>query len=313
MNNDLVIKKVERYYQQYLEQESEIIANGFTDFFFERLNAIPMCNKILEELCDSPRIPISVFKEREVESIDEFIWDLQNKGEKYYVSYCYQYYLFLREEKLNKRINYKEYYYDDVLWTENQGINAKEKYLLFKKGFVRPIIDYVLDNLTNEAYILHILERYKSRVERFKSLSYLNTHLIGEKDLQKDLALYLFDNQLVFSKEDDTSNGKLDFLISPSPNDIPYGSVLDCNEKPYIVEVKYFKDKEDIPKLKDSIKQLSVYLGQKPSYGSLLIFTTDETDFDYPDKIGSINIVDIFIGEKYPSQRKSNRLPINFR
>ena len=308
MNNDLIIAKVEQYYQQYFEQESVITSNGFTDFFFDKLNSIPLCKRILDELGNCPQIPESLFRERENLETDEFIWNLLRKGEKYYVSYCYQYYRYLRKDKLERPDNSKEYYFDDVQWTEKSYEFEGDKLQLFKKGFVRPIVDYIIGNLTSESVILHTLERYKARVERFKSLAQFDISNLHEKDLQHDLALYLFDNKIVFSKEDDTSNGKIDFLISPSYKDCQYGSILECNDKPYIVEVKIYKDETDITKLKNSIKQLNIYMGQKPAYGCLMVYTTDNTDIDFPPKCGDITLMTIYIGEKYPCERKSNKL-----
>lgn len=308
MNNDFIIAKVEQYYQQYFEQESVITSNGFTDFFFDKLNSIPLCKRILDELDSCPHIPESMFRDRESMDIDEFIWDLLSKGERYYVSYCYQYYCYLRKEKLELHKNSKEYYFNDVKWTEKSYETEGDQLQLFKKGFVRPIIDYIIGNITSESIILHTLERYKSRVERFKSLIADDITLLNEKDLQHDLALFLFDNKIVFSKEDNTSNGRLDFLISPLYKDVQYGSILECNDKPYIIEVKFYKVETDITKLKNAIKQLNVYIGQKPSYGCLVVFTTDETDYDFPPKIGDISVMTIYLGEKYPCERKLNNL-----
>lgn len=307
MNNDLIIAKVEQYYQQYFEQESVITSNGFTDFFFDKLNSIPLCKRMLDELEKNPHIQESLFRNRENLDIDEFIWDLLREGERYYVAYCYKYYRFLRKDKLECPNNSKEYFFDDVKWTEKSYELEGDKLQLFKKGFVRPIVDYLVGNLTSESVILHTLERYKARVERFKSLAQFDISNLHEKDIQRELALYLFDNKIVFSKEDDTSNGKLDFLISSSYKDCQYGSILECNDKPYIVEVKLYKEETDLAKLKNAIKQLNVYMGQKPAYGCLIVYTTDNTDFDFPPKCGDINVMTIYLGDKYPCERKPNK------
>lgn len=311
MNNDLVVAKVELYYQQYFGQDSIILSNGFTDFFFDKLNSISLCTKMLKEI-EEPKIPDCIFRDRDEIEIDDFIWDILRKGEKYYVSYCYQYYCYLRKDKQERPDNSKEYYFNDVLWTANHNESEIEQLQHFKKGFVRPIVDYLIENLTNESVIINTLERYKARIERFKTLSSWDITKLHEKELQQDLALYLFDNNIVFSKEYDTCNGKLDFLLLTSNNDIQYGSVLECNDKPYIVEVKFFKRGADVIKLRDSIKQLHVYMGQKPSYGCLVVYTTDDTDFSLPLQIGDIKIISVYLGEKYPSERKHRKILSEF-
>ena len=59
---------------------------------------------------------------------------------------------------------------------------------LYKTDYVRPLVNYIIDHLKNESLILHCLLRYKSRVERFKTIQDLD---LTESIIQKDLALCL--------------------------------------------------------------------------------------------------------------------------
>ena len=170
---------------------------------------------------------------------------------------------------------------------------------LYKTDYVRPIVNYVIDNLKSESLILNNLNRYKNRVERFRTISYCEG--LTERQLQNDLALYLFDNDVEFSKEDDTCNGRLDFKLSD--DSVHYGSVLNCNNKPYIIEIKLL-EKVSHTLLHKSINQLRAYMGQIPSYGCLVIFTPEKIEDQITDlENQGITIIPIYIGNLPPSSR----------
>lgn len=124
---------------------------------------------------------------------------------------------------------------------------------------------------------------------------------MSESKLQRDLALYLFDNGVEFSKEDDTCNGRLDFRISDGT--IHYGAILNCNNKSFIVETKLMEKVTD-NLLKKAITQLGAYMNQIPSLGCLVLFTPDDNSKILVDTVqDGITIIPIYIGQESPCNR----------
>ena len=294
-----IIQRIETLYKNYLEQNSENLFNANTDFFFEKIYSIPICNQILEELILHNKVKIETFENRENLEPFDYIYDIVSLGEKYYIAYCIQYYHFLHKKKISG-YNRGERYYDDVLWTENDNSPELEKMNLFRSGFIRPIVNYLTGNIKNESIIIDTIQRYKQRVERFKSI--MSSHTLTEHILQRDLALFLFDNHLEFDKEVDTCDGRIDFKIGG--DSVVYGTILECNDKPYIVEVKYLDKKEKLSSIDDAKGQLRIYMEQVPSYGCLLIYTNDETDYELSDwSDNQITVISVYIGDNTPSRR----------
>lgn len=199
---------------------------------------MPSCKLILDDLESQHKIAQEVFEER---IVSEFSYDKDFfvSIESHYVSYCYQYYKFLRNRQ-RMRGNFLNPYYKEVIWTDKSISEEGDRIKLFKTDYVRPIVNYIIEHLKDESLILQCLRRYKSRVERFKTIQGEN---VSESKLQRDLALYLFDNGVEFSKEDDTCNGRLDFRISDGT--IHYGAILNCNNKSFIVETKLMEKVTD--------------------------------------------------------------------
>ena len=294
-----IIQRIETLYKNYLEQNSENLFNANTDFFFEKIYSIPICNQILEELILHNKVKIETFENRENLEPFDYIYDIVSQGEKYYIAYCIQYYHFLHEKKISGSLR-GERYYDDVLWTENDNSPELEKMNLFRSGFIRPIVNYLTGNIKNESVIIDTIQRYKQRVERFKSI--MASQTLTEHILQRDLALFLFDNHLEFDKEVDTCDGRIDFKIGG--DSVVYGTILECNDKPYIVEVKYLDKKEKLSSIDDAKGQLRIYMEQVPSYGCLLIYTNDETDYELSDwSDNQITVISVYIGDNTPSRR----------
>lgn len=299
MRVNFVIDKLELYYKQYCEQGSENTFNGFTDFFFDKLSKLPLCRQLLEEIAKKHEIKEEDFEIRQEECIYEFLIDIFNKGEEYYVAYCYKYYYFLRKQK-ERGYYASETYYDDVKWTEKGVKEEGDKVRLFKSDFIRPIVNYLTGNMSSESVILYHLQKYKERVERFKSIRYSPN--LCELSLQRDMALFLFDQHLDYWKEVDTCDGRIDFMIGS--NSEVYGTILECNDKPYIVEVKYLDKKEKLSSIDDAKGQLRIYMEQVPSCGCLLIYTNDETDYELSDwSDNQITVISVYIGDKTPSRR----------
>lgn len=297
MDRELIIKKVERFYKQYLDQKAEIMLNVNTDYLFDKLLSIPYCKCILDKLEEKYEIRNDEIEERKEEDYLSFFDEITKCGQEYYIAYCLKLYKNLCEH--NGKMS--DPYCDETVWIDAFDTGKADRFLLFKTDFIRPIVDYIIDSITNEAIILYYLDRYKSRLERFKTCHITNeTH---EFDLQKDLALYLFDNNIEFQKELDLGNGKLDFLIEANGQE-HYGTVLDCNDKPFIVEVKYFKEKLQEYNIKNAIRQLSAYMRVQSSYGCLLAYIKDTGDKPLRNyEIDGIEIIPIYVGDESASNQ----------
>ena len=237
-------------------------------------------------------VPEQLIEERQDKCYLEFFEDMTKHGQEYYIAYCIQLYQYLRNH--NGKIS-NPYCYETV-WIDSFGSEHGNRFQLFKTDFIRPIVDYIINSITNEAIILYYLDRYKSRLERFKTYNF--TEETHERDLQKDIALYLFDNDIEFHRELDLGNGKLDFLIEPN-NKEHFGTVMDCNDKPFIVEVKYFKNKLQEHDIKDAIRQLSAYMRVQDSYGCLLAYIMDSDKKPLRNyEIDGIEIIPIYVGDE---------------
>lgn len=296
MSIETIIDKIELAYNQYIQQGSEIMFNTFTDHFFDKLESEESCKIILDDLESQHKIAQEVFEQR---IVSEYFYDKEFfvSTESYYIAYCYQYYKFLRNRQ-RTRGNILNPYYNEVIWTDKSFNEEGDRMKLFKTDFVRPIVDYIIGHLKEESLILQCLRRYKSRVERFKTIQ---EEKVLESKLQRDLALYLFDNGMEFSKEDDTCNGRLDFRISDET--VHYGAIMKCSNKSFIVEIKLMK-KVTTSLLKRAISQLRAYMNQIPSHGCLVLFTLENNSKVLQDTvIDGIAIIPIYIGQKSPSNR----------
>lgn len=273
MIKDQIINKIEVYYKQYLERRSGLMFNESTDFFFDSLMQIPYCKTILdnlEKLCDL-EIPTRGYIE-----LDKSVMAFIGKGQAYYAAFCLHFYRVLRERRehtveLKEKQKPGEYailepYCKYAIWT-NKSINETgDMQQLFKTDFVRPIVDYIINLTTNENAIMYFIERYKERAELFHTVKIDDK--TNEYDLQEDLALFLYDNGLTFYQEAKKGNGRLDFMVDIIGGE-HYGCAIECNDKPYVIEVKYFRDNQQI---KDGICQLNRYINRTKAYGCLLVY-----------------------------------------
>ena len=270
--------------------------NVNTDYFFDNLLSIPYCKHIVDYLVCHNTVPEHLIEERQEKCYLEFFEDMTKRGQEYYIAYSLQLYQYLRNH--NGKISNP--YCFETVWIDSFGSEHGDRFQLFKTDFVRPIVDYIINSITNETIILYYLDRYKTRLERFKTFHFTDeTH---ERDLQKDVALYLFDNSLEFHRELDLGNGKLDFLIEPD-NKEHFGNVLDCNDKPFIVEVKYFKEKLQEHDIKDAIRQLSAYMRVQNAYGCLMAYIKDANKKTLQNyEIERIEIIPIYVGNETGSR-----------
>ena len=271
--------------------------NANTDYLFYNLLSIPYCNKILDRLEKKYVIPLGVIEKRMEQAYLDYFEDMTEHGQEYYIAYCLKWYKYLREH--NGKIS--DPYCDSTVWIDSFKSEKVNRFRLFKTDFIRPIINYITNSIRNESVILYTLNRYKERMEKFHPFHI--TDSTDEKELQNDLALYLFDNNHDFYRELDNGTGELDFLVQEGAGK-HYGSVLECNDKPLIIEIKYFREKLQEYNFKDAIVQLKAYMEVSLSYGCLITYILDDNKQDLRNfEIDGIDVIPIYVGKKSASKR----------
>lgn len=279
---ETIVQKLENYYYQYLNLTSNVMLNLNTDSLISRIESLPQCKQILEELRNDH--PIADDELKQLVEIDKFKKLLEKHNGAYYVAFCLQWYYFQK----NNGVFGMRTYADKAKWLLKKDNDALDKVRIFKTDVIRPIVDYIISQIKEHNLIYYYLERYKSRVERYTFASLADKNELG---LQKDLALYLFDQGLSFYHEPNLGHGRPDFVID-----------LDCNDKPFVVEIKKIQ-KLTQGILDDSLRQLKAYLGQFPSYGCLYVFTEDTNYDDYSRDIDDkLTIRCVYLGGKSASQ-----------
>ena len=191
-------------------------------------------------------------------------------------------------------------FYDEASWicSNNKDYDKKERIKLFKIDVVKPLCDYVIDELRKNVSLLYVLDRFKNRTMRFET-PYPAKY--SERNIQNNLALYLFDSGYLVHREDELSNGKPDFLLS------------DEESTPYVIEVKYVKAKRcSSEMLKKYTSQLRDYMNKLDSYiGVLCIFTTQDYEFIWHNKPNDMEIITVYVGELKPSERNTKNISLD--
>jgi len=282
---ETIVQKLENYYQQYLNLSSNVMLDLNTDSFFSKLESLPQCKQILEELKKNYTIEEGGFHSLACTEIDKFKELFEGHDANYYAAFCLQWYYF---QKGQKRAGSMKTYADKARWLSLTNRESADKNRLFKTDVIRPVVDYVISQINERNIIYYYLGRYKSRVERYTFSDLANKNELG---LQKDLALYLFDQGLSFYREPNLGKSRPDFVID-----------LECCDKPFVIEIKKIK-KLTQSIIDKSLSQLKAYLDQFPSYGCLYIFTEDVNYVDYSrDVDDKLTIRCVYIGGKSPSE-----------
>lgn len=173
---------------------------------------------------------------------------------------------------------------------------------LFKSDFVAVLIDFVKVKLQDRHIVLYFLNRFKQREERFHSLiHYEKDDKILEKDLQKRLYLYLFDQGFELYNESDTANGKMDFHLTGRCSFI-------SGTTPFIIEVKVMKSQSKADA--KWLHQLEIYSKQTNIQNRCLVVFTDQ-DVDIKNNIDDTPIISVYIGSLPPSKRKKKSINIS--
>lgn len=264
---------IESLYSLYEKQYGEVMLNYFTNRLWDKVYSEVHCKRIIDRLTSSFPYPD---KRLEVMN-NEFFTDLDHiKDDKWqqYISFSIQKLLYERKKMPN--FMHCEPYCDIINWTYLGKVDEHTKVMSFKTDFVRPIIDYVEDQLNSSSSIIEEIKRYKERVERFRTINLREDELKEEK-LQDDIALYLFDKGYEYSREPNINKGCPDFVIMGKDSNLRNNVK---GSEPLIIEVKLFKTTQICTKSKieKSLKQVKDYSSQLGGLEYCLLIYTKNTD-----------------------------------
>ena len=285
-----IIKDIEIYFSRYCESTSDTMLYYTTKHLLDFLNSFDIVKVILINLKNEYPYDKNAFEQSQ--NGFEIIKHVA-QCKKQYVSFVLH---FLEYSYTTDSI---EDFYDEASWIclSNKEYDKKERIKLFKIDVVKPLCDYVTDELGKNVSLLYVLDRFKNRTMRFES-PYLEDY--AERDVQNKLALYLFDSGYIVHREENISNGQPDFLFS------------DEDKNSYIIEVKYITNKVSNKNLKAYTSQLRDYVSKLNSrIGVLCIFTTQDYEFTWLNKPYNLEILTIYVGGLNPSERNTKIISLD--
>ncbi len=288
-NRRKIIDYIERCYQSYLGRQSDVMFNAATNELFDLICDISVCKDIIASVKKIRPISNGLLKHNQATEYFNYV-DNITQGTECYVSYCLHWYDYIRNMK---GIHSPQGYDQECNWLNSNIRGSNDTMMLFKTDFVRPILNYIIEKLNDEIYLLYVLERFKQRVERFRTINV--TSLTKELDLQKELFLYLFDQGLEIGNSTNIGNGEVDFII-------------DINGSPFIIEAKFYKKGKSIKKY---LSQLKDYMDKvSAKWGCLYIFTMEDVFFKLQTDSNSVFVKTIYVGNEKPSNRKTRYIVI---
>lgn len=288
-----VIKDIETYFSRYCESSSDQMLYYSTKHLLDFLYSFDMVRTILSDLKKKYPYDLKTLK-RHQETGGPIIIKEVGLNRTQYVSYVVHF----LEYSYNQTGIIK--FYDEASWIcySDKDYNIKERIHLFKIEVVKPLCDYVIDGLRKYVSLTNVIERYKNRTMRFES-PYPETYF--ERNVQDKLALYLYDRGYMVHREEDLTNGKPDFLFS------------DDEDTPFIIEVKYVKEKVSLSSFNSYTSQLSDYVNKLESHvGVLCIFTTLDYEYIWKNAPDNMKLITIYVGDKKPSERNIQYICIDF-
>lgn len=181
-----IIKDIETYYSRYSESTSDQMLYYTTKHLIIFLYSFNIVNVILSNLKKEYSYEDSKIKEYEEMTGFEIIKHVA-KDKKQYISYILHYLEYTFDS--NQIVDF----YNDASWIcyNNSDYNIKERIMLFKTDVIKPLCDYVIDELRKHVSLLYVLNKFKNRTMRFET-PYPSEY--NEWNIQNKLALYMFDN-----------------------------------------------------------------------------------------------------------------------
>ena len=267
---------LESLYSQYEKQYGEAMLNFFTNRLWDKVYSEVHCKRIIDKLISSFPYPEEKLDEMKNEYFTDLDHIIDAKWQQY-ISFSIQKLQY--ERKKMPKFMHCEPYCEIINWTYLDKVDEHTKVMSFKTDFIRPIIDYIEDQLNSSSSIIEEIKRYKERVERFRTIN-LKENDLKEEKLQDDIALYLFDKGYDFSREPNINKGCPDFIIKGEKSKLLNNSQ---DSDPLIIEVKLFKDPKICTesKIDKSLKQVEDYSSELGGLEfCLLIYTKTKEIFN---------------------------------
>ena len=287
-----IIKEIELYYSRYSESNSDQMLYYTTKHLIDFLYSYEVVEKILCNLKEDFPFESKKAEDSETEEGFEILKEV-GFNKKKYVSYV----LYFLEHAYNTGTISNFYDYAPWICYNNIEYDKKERIRLFKIEVIKPLCDYVIDELRKNVSLMYVLDNYKTRTMRFEIPYHQDW---TERDIQDKLAIYLFDRGYSVHREEDLSNGKPDFLFSDEDNN------------PFIIEVKFIKQKISSKTFRNYTSQLRDYMNKVESYlGVLYIFTIQDLDFLWNNKPDDMELRTIYVGKNKPNQRNTQTISID--
>lgn len=286
MNTKIIVEDIERRYIQYSMSNSDTMLYYRTRDYVEFLKSYDVVNIIIEEVKRNypftDRILIDE-QNGDFKLPDEVMRSVGSNRESY-VSFILHYleWTFQKEHFDTLRL------YDDAYWTfsSDKDYPQKERIRLFQQDIIYPLTTYIIDRLRKGLFVCNVLEQFSTRAIRYKCLQRIK----NERDVQDQIALYLYDNGNENHREENSGNGNPDFLISDK-------------KELFVVEIKYVKAKSRKGKkdFENWTSQLKSYMARYSSHhGVLYILTEKNCEFVWKNPPGNMSIMNVYIGEKKP-------------
>lgn len=143
--------------------------------------------------------------------------------------------------------------------------------------FIEPIVYYLHDRLDDSNSTLHLILKYKKRVEWFTRRELLAKYVAAEKSYEQifedDLRLFLFDQGIEYPFSTPQSpSGRADVVGALESKD------------PVVIEIKFLDKNKSygLNRLQGGVTQAVQYVTDyhKP-FGFLVVFNLDETEYDF--------------------------------
>lgn len=159
-----IIKDIETYYSRYSESTSDQMLYYTTKHLIIFLYSFDIVNVILSNLKKEYSYEDSKIKEYEEMTGFEIIKHVA-KDKKQYISYILHYLEYTFDS--NQIVDF----YNDASWIcyNNSDYNIKERIMLFKTDVIKPLCDYVIDELRKHVSLLYVLNKFKNRTMRFET------------------------------------------------------------------------------------------------------------------------------------------------
>ena len=290
MKQNRIVKELEQRYAQFSKSDSDTMLYYNTRDFLNFLKSFGVVDLILKQLKKKYSFSEQIFLKHKQTEYFTYLDTITEDKEKY-VAYVFQ---FLEWGFENTKFD-KLSLFDETCWicSSNREYSKKERIRLFHTEIVYAITSYVIETLQKEISVCYVLQQFSERAMRFGCLR----NLVDENDLQNRMGLYMYDNGFTFHREENSGNGKPDFLIS--------------DDEQFLVEVKLVKKGDNKTKTQflEWTSQLDDYMKNYSfRYGILYIVSEIDCEYQWENTYDNKSIMNVYIGDIAPSKRHTSRI-----